>query len=171
MKKFLFAGLAITLMVVAFACKSAQKNKHTNVVEEVKPPAPAPAATVPSETNQTDPVLPEEPVSKKAENTSEDGQDLIYAFTASFYSIGEGTDGNAINSFKSYIETFNKSENVVLAYVTTPWGREGEVDYCFVLEELSGKQRAKFIEGAKKLFTEKSLVHLNENGRCHPKRR
>jgi hypothetical protein len=45
------------------------------------------------------------------------------------------------------------------------------VDYCFKLDEISGNQRDKFISGAKKLFNEKSKVHLNENGRCHPKRR
>lgn len=169
MNRIINTSLVLAITLTTLACKSTKKNPKTDVVEKV--------STEPVEKSAPVEVTYSDPKQQKAhESKLETAEKLelvqdAYALTLSFYSIGEGSDGAAINSFKQYLETFNKSEQVSLAYEMNAWGREGEVDYCFMLEELSGDQRDKFISGAKKLFTEKNLVHLNENGQCHPKRR
>lgn len=170
MNRIINTSLVLAITLTTLACKSTKKNPKTDVVEEVKENGQLqePAVLV----TYADPVQQKAHEEKaEAPPKVEEPIKIVYALNVSFYSIGEGTDGAAINSFKQYLETFNKSEQVSLAYEMNAWGREGEVDYCFMLEELSGKQRDKFISGAKKLFTEKNLVHLNENGQCHPKRR
>lgn len=172
MKKIALFICALSPLIAFNSCKSAKKNQQTNVVEEVKSsPGSSSAQMSSTETPQQDALEPtvEEQNQGKPNSAAKNGEE-IYAFTASFYSIGEGTDGPAINNFREYIAAFNSSEKVNLSYESNAWGREGEIDFCFLLEELSAKQRIKFIEGAKKLFTEKNLVHLAENGRCHPKR-
>lgn len=172
MKKIALLICALSPIIATYSCKSAKKNQQTNVVEEVKSsPSSSTAQMSSTETPQTEALEPTvEEQNQGKPNTAAKNGDEIYAFTASFYSIGEGTDGPAINNFREYITSFNNSEKVNLAYESNAWGREGEIDFCFMLEELSAKQRIKFIDGAKKLFTEKNLVHIGENGRCHPKR-
>ncbi len=157
----------------AIACKSAKKNPNTNVVEEVKPEKVAEeAAKAPVVVTFEDPKQQavHEAVTEEAV-VIEKEKNVAYAFTVSFFSIGEGTDAKMMNRFKEFIENYNKEKNVSLVYDLNAWGREGEADFCFMLSELDQSQRADFIEKGTKLLSESKLVHLGENTQCHPKRR
>lgn len=92
--------------------------------------------------------------------------DSIYRFTISFYSKGGGTDRLARGEFEIYLENFNKKNHKKLHYETTNWGREGEVDYCFKLEELRKKEQQKFIDDCKELLKESELVRFEEFSTC-----
>ncbi len=51
-------------------------------------------------------------------------------------------------------------------FVTVPWGREGEVDFCFTLAGLTPELQQKFIDGMKEQMQASKLVRLTENARC-----
>ncbi len=167
MKRILKTTVVLSFILFSVACKSTKNKTKSDKVEETKVENQATLA----------PEIGIEPKEEKLETDGPKDQALVeeapestYALTVSFYSIGEGADGNALINFKRYLETFNKEEKVSVKFETTPWGREGEIDYCFRLFELKGKLKEKFISGAKMVFTEKNLVHIAENGRCHAKR-
>jgi hypothetical protein len=90
----------------------------------------------------------------------------IYRFTISFFSKGGGTDRKARSEFESFLENFNKKNEVNLQYIKTSWGREGEVDYCFQLEELKKKKQIIFIKECEDLLKDSKLVHFQEFGEC-----
>lgn len=85
-----------------------------------------------------------------------------YKLVISFYSIGGGTDGTYIRKFNEFVENYNPKPNAII----TPWGREGEIDYCFTLNELSTKQKKDFINQVRELLKDCKLVHINENAPC-----
>ena len=90
----------------------------------------------------------------------------IYRFTISFFSKGGGTDRKARSEFESFLENFNKKNAVNLQYIKTSWGREGEVDYCFQLEELKKKNQIIFINECEDLLKDSKLVHFQEFVEC-----
>lgn len=87
-------------------------------------------------------------------------------FIVSFYSPGNGIDRNAKNKFDAFLKKFEPT----LAYTTTKWGREGEVDYCFDLTELSAEQQEAFIASAKELLSTSKKVRFSENETCRDSR-
>lgn len=91
-------------------------------------------------------------------------------FSVSFISIGAGTDGNAKDQFEQFITAFEQKNKVKLEYEKIPWGREGEVDYCFDLTGLDTKKQAQFITETKELLKGSTLVQYKENEACQPKR-
>jgi hypothetical protein len=90
----------------------------------------------------------------------------IYRFTISFFSKGGGTDRKARSEFELFLENFNKKNEVNLQYIKTSWGREGEVDYCFQLEEFKKKKQIVFIKECEDLLKDTKLVHFQEFGKC-----
>jgi hypothetical protein len=89
-----------------------------------------------------------------------------YPLVLSFYSIGTGVDGNHLRKFNDFLESYQPKLNPIV----TPWGREGEVDFCFTLSELSTKQRSQFIKQVREQLKDCKLVHINENAPCVHKR-
>lgn len=89
-----------------------------------------------------------------------------YPLVVSFYSIGTGVDGNYLRKFNEFLENYSPRLNPII----TPWGREGEVDFCFTLSELSTKQRSQFIKQVREQLKDCKLVHINENAPCVHKR-
>lgn len=83
-------------------------------------------------------------------------------FTVSFISGGAGIDRNVQRNFESFL----KSEYPNISYEKIIRGREGELDYCFKLSDLSATRRATFIEGSKQILTRSSLVEISENSNC-----
>ena len=106
---------------------------------------------------------------KIADNTLEienSKNNSIYRFTISFFSKGGGTDRKARSEFESFLENFNKKNEVNLQFIKTSWGREGEVDYCFKLDELKNKKQIIFIKECEDLLKDSKLVHFQEFSEC-----
>ncbi len=96
--------------------------------------------------------------------------DSNYRFIVSFISIGEGTDPKAREMMDRILNSWNAKTGKTIDMETTPWGREGEVDFCFPLTELDASEQAAFIDEFKAVFEGKSLVQLSENQPCRHKR-
>jgi hypothetical protein len=83
----------------------------------------------------------------------------------SFYSRGSGPDNKARQTFDDFLNKFESSNQVKLAYDKVSWGREGEYDLCFGLSELSPELASEFAKGAKQTLDGKQ-VRIKENSDC-----
>jgi hypothetical protein len=84
----------------------------------------------------------------------------------SFYSICCGIDHQAQENLDNFIKRYEKTKRKQLTKAAVSWGREGEVDYCLKLSELSPKEQKSFIAQVRGLLKKSKLVHINENAAC-----
>lgn len=91
-------------------------------------------------------------------------------FIASFISKGAGTDRTAMNAMNEYLKEFESKNNVKIAFEKYPWGKEGEMDYCFSLNEIKKDKQASFIEGFKSKVGTSGSVLYQENAICKHKK-
>jgi hypothetical protein len=83
-----------------------------------------------------------------------------YRLVISFYSIGQGINTNKHEKFQAFLTNYSPK----IKYESVKWGREGEIDYCFQLSELSAVQQAEFVNKAKEILV--PPVNVSENVRC-----
>jgi hypothetical protein len=108
--------------------------------------------------NSVPPTTPDQP----KEQVSTDVNKLrACRVMVTFISIGEGTDREAKGNLDRVTSPY--LEKGKLEMETIPWGREGEVDYCFMLNNLSGAEQQKFISDLKNTFNGNKLVQIVEN--------
>ncbi len=88
----------------------------------------------------------------------------------SFYSICCGIDDKAQEKLDNFIKRYEKAKGKQLAKAAVRWGKEGEIDYCLKLSELSPKEQKKFIAQIRTLLKTSKLVHINENAACQSER-
>ena len=80
----------------------------------------------------------------------------------SFNSICCGIDAKMHTKFTRFLK---KNDNIT--YSKIYWGKEGEIDYCFKLGELSTEEQNKFVKKVKKtLGTNSRLITIQENINC-----
>ena len=84
----------------------------------------------------------------------------------SFYSICCGIDQKARERLDRFIRRYEKAKGKQLTKAEVRWGREGEVDYCLKLSELSRREQRRFISNVRRLLKRSKLVHINENVAC-----
>ena len=137
--------LLLTLSLFVFGCKAKTEMNNSNVVVVKTPPIPPP--------------LPD-----SQENA--DNEPIPYRVSFSFYSIGEGIDAAQHDKWVEFLEKYSPA----LLYDKTPWGREGEVDYCLMLKELKLKEQEEFVAASKKLLEKCIRVHINEFKPCPHKK-
>lgn len=82
-----------------------------------------------------------------------------YRIIVSFISKGTGVDRPKVESFLKYVETHPKKP----VYEKIQWGREGEMDFCFLLTELNKSEAATFIETIKTEMKSSDMVFVTEN--------
>jgi hypothetical protein len=80
-----------------------------------------------------------------------------------FASIGAGIDPNGKAMLDGYINSFKEKSGKLVKYGTLAWGREGEFDCEFSLNELNLNEQTDFVKGLKKLFEGNQLVQIEEN--------
>ena len=85
-----------------------------------------------------------------------------YRLVVSFISKGGGISMEVHDKFEKYIKDHPKKP----VFETYRWGREGEIDYCSSLKELSKKEQVKFVEDIKKIIGASDVVLLTENAPC-----
>ena len=84
----------------------------------------------------------------------------------SFFSICCGIDDKAKQNLDNFIKGYERAKRKQLTKAAVSWGREGEVDYCMKLSELSRKEQKRFIAKVRLLLKSSKLVHINENVAC-----
>ena len=90
----------------------------------------------------------------------------IQRFIVSFYSIGSGVEQKQIDKLWNFITEYGTKIGKEFSYHVMPWGREGEKDFCFSLEELTIRQQKDFISGVKSALQTAQWVHYSENVPC-----
>lgn len=100
-----------------------------------------------------------EAANSSASSTTSEMKKETYRLIVSFISKGAGTDSELRPKFLSYVEQHPKKPK----FETINWGREGEGDYCFTLNELSSSEQKEFIDEIKKLVGKSDMVHIAEN--------
>jgi len=84
----------------------------------------------------------------------------------SFYSPGNGIDNEAHQLFAKEILESNKE----IKYSKVSWGREGEVDYCFQLANMTAGEQAVFVDKVMDLLRNSERIHFYENEACRENR-
>jgi len=95
----------------------------------------------------------------------------VARFIVSFYSIGEGTEQNQIQKLESFLLLFRQRTGKNIPAEKTSWGREGELDYCISLSELSSGDQSMFIRDVKEELKTARWVNFSENSPCRKPRR
>jgi hypothetical protein len=99
-------------------------------------------------------------VTTKNESSNKQNQ---YRFIVSFYSKGNGTDSKLIDKYTQFIKEFELNKVLTLSNEIIYWGKEGETDFCFKLENLNQNVQNEFITESKALLKESDLVFISEN--------
>jgi hypothetical protein len=97
-------------------------------------------------------------------------QAVTYRLIVSFISIGEGTDATGREIMDGVLNSWKEKKGKPVEMESIPWGREGEVDFCFTLKELSEKEQSEFADQMKSVFKDKNLIQITENQPCVHKR-
>lgn len=89
-----------------------------------------------------------------------------YHLVVSFFSVAYGIDHKAKTALDNLIteDTLQNKKRIIVE--KTPWGREGELDYCIDLQYLEKKSQTEFINKAKALLSSSNLVRIKENEPC-----
>lgn len=105
-------------------------------------------------------------VTEKMVVDSEISSTVNYRFRVSFFSIGTGIDGSSKQEYMNFLRSFEEKSNVKISYEVNQWGREGETNFCFKLNELSSKNQRKFISESKENLKNANNVRFIENEPC-----
>jgi hypothetical protein len=88
----------------------------------------------------------------------------------SFYSICCGINQQAQEKLDAFINDYGKAKGRQLTKKAAHWGKEGEIDYCLKLSELSLRERKRFVSKVRSLLKGAKLVHIRENAPCMSER-
>ena len=92
-----------------------------------------------------------------------------YSLVITFFSIGTGVDYKTKKIFDEWTINFEQKIGKKIKLESYPWGREGEVDVCISMENLSTEQKKEFTTEAKKIISASKLARLEENVICKRK--
>jgi hypothetical protein len=158
--KYILAILTISFYF--FSC--ANNSEHGNYDDSASGSAKATSSVTPT------PTQPQED-STERDNTRVAGDGKVPPQTddtarlmVSFISKGFGIDTKSKNHFDVWLSARNES------YTANPWGREGEVSYCFPLKNKSAAEQEAFIRDVKNELTNRDLIVFNENIPCERRR-
>ena len=145
--------LSLLFIIILFSCKNnspAASNKEVEKKDSLNAMSNTPQK---KEENS-------KPVSEIKPDSS------IYTMVIMFYSIGEGIDYESLKSYEDSITAFSSRIKKNIEYQKTPWGREGETDFCMQLFELSDVEKAQFIAQTKMQLKRAKWVNIFENYPC-----
>jgi hypothetical protein len=89
-----------------------------------------------------------------------------YRMIVSFFSPGNGIDRKMNQIFLNFV----KESYPLATFDVVNWGREGEKDYCFKLNEFAEKDQAEFVKEVNKLIEPSSKVRVSEKTICTHKK-
>ncbi len=142
----------ITIALAVSACKSSKDSSESTEKTETET-----MDTTPSNTGR--PLVSMEVWTREQAQAGPD----TFRLVVSFISFGAGTDPESKAILEAYVYEYKLKNNKVVSYYMVPWGREGEVDCCFPLDELNASEQNNFIEGLRKVIEGKELIQINEN--------
>lgn len=93
-------------------------------------------------------------------------QSDISRLIVSFYSKGSGIDSKSKDLYLNYLDSIAKQDGLKLNYTAISWGKEGEVNFCFMLNEYNSEKQIDFINDSKLILKEGRNIHFYENQPC-----
>ena len=105
-------------------------------------------------------------VTAPVESKQDTGSTDTYRFVVSFYSSGEGTEGDQISRLEKFISDYGIQIKKEISFEKTQWGREGEVNYCLKLSGFSPADQLHFMDEAKNILKSAKRVRFSENAVC-----
>lgn len=152
----------ITFFIAAFAlfaCGNADNSSDT-----------PPATSDTSATHPNKPATVQQPAStplpgdvktdKSGQPSPQKAEEQV-RLVVSFISQGEGIDRKTKETFDTWLKQKGN-----IKFDAHSWGREGEMNYCFALENLSPNEQDKFVEEVRTQLLGRQLVRMNENTSC-----
>lgn len=85
----------------------------------------------------------------------------VVRLVVSFISQGGGIDYKTKEEFEKWLGMREK-----FVYETTTWGREGEVNFCFRMTNISTREQDIFVKDVRTFLTDKPLVLVSEYSKC-----
>lgn len=89
----------------------------------------------------------------------------VVRLVVSFISKGAGIDYETLKSFENWL-----AERPRFVYTKSHWGREGEVNLCFRMSNLSTREQEIFVRDVRTQLTDKDLVIVSEWADCDKRR-
>lgn len=93
-------------------------------------------------------------------------KDTVRQVVVSFYSVGSGTNREAIYAMNNLIREYQEQQGLPLIVEKKPWGREGEVDYCVDLQKVDDNSAREFINKLHSYLDKQNWVRIKENTTC-----
>lgn len=125
--------LIFSILIISFSADARRKKKNKNKAPATK----AASVNLVSKTDSTKNVATISrpsvtPVTSNAATVKKQEEIKPFAqLVVSFTSMGGGINAKARDQFLEHIQWFNTQNHCELMYDKKPWGREGEIDYCF----------------------------------------
>ncbi|HEY4800209.1 MAG TPA: hypothetical protein VII99_14105, partial [Bacteroidia bacterium] len=158
MKNILYYTL---IGMVLFSCSSCRSKKSTTTTSVSSYTAAPPQTTSSSTPPSSTPTQPSTTIIVTQPQNAPQIQNDNVRLVVSFFSIGQGIDLKTHDEFLKFLDSYPKK----IAYSPKHWGREGEVDYCLSLNELSPVEQNYFVKKANDILLKSSFVHMKENGK------
>ena len=83
-----------------------------------------------------------------------------------FFSIGGGIDFEAKKNFEKFLADFREKHNLLLNMKKIPWGKEGEIDFCFEFDNIVPELKDELLASINEMLGKNKLVHLFKNKKC-----
>lgn len=151
--------LLLAATITVSSCKTGKKSGAETTSTAASALAPA------SSSNETSPTAMPQTETKSLTREEAKLAPETFRLVVTFISIGAGTDPAAKEMLDRYIADYKIRTGKLPVYVMIPWGREGEVDCCFNMNELTTSEQTDFINGLRNSMKSRELIQINENAR------
>lgn len=155
-------ALTVVLMMIC-SCRSSNETRSTKLESDSEQRKTTASSMEISDQNQDS--IPQVWSREQAQK----GPDF-FRLVVVFISKGEGPDPEAKSVLEAFLSDFARDSGKRPAYVMIPWGREGEVDCCFNLNELQDREQEVFINNLKMTMSSRELIQVYENAKNRYKR-
>ncbi|MEX1188050.1 MAG: hypothetical protein WED33_02260 [Bacteroidia bacterium] len=108
---------------------------------------------------------------KSVDMSSQAKNDSLYSVIVSFFSIGSGVDFTVAREFEAYVKGFETENSDYISVERVPWGREGEVDYCIMFNNLNKEKARAFVSKCREITSKTEWVHMNLDSECKRRRK
>ncbi|REJ81588.1 MAG: hypothetical protein DWQ44_10625 [Bacteroidetes bacterium] len=149
--------ILIIMCIVGYSCKTSKNNANTSV-----------------QVNENKEIFKDTAKELSTKEIDEDDKNLMgdtVRLVVSFFSVASGSDYKSMIAMEDSIGEFARRKNKTIDYQKNPWGREGEMDYCFSLSELEDENQAEFIQFIREVLKNAKSVNVYENQLCQRRRK
>lgn len=162
-------NIILATVIVCLSASACHSPKSAATSETASTPAPA-AEPVPPSPNIIQSTVSQASHDEVIMSDQDKLNGNFYRLIVSFISIGEGTDRQGRATLDGVLADWKTKKGKEITFESVAWGREGENDFCFRINNLSEKEQVLFVADMKEAFKGRSLIQIFENQACVHKR-